>query len=70
VLNRQPLFKHKLAGFYLHHPQYRQLGEQLDWFFNCSNRYFFAGEAEPGAEALTRLRKLCAACREIERGSK
>lgn len=70
ALNRQPLFKHKLAGFYRQHPQYRQLGDQLDWFFNCSNRYFFAGEVDTGAEALGKLRKLCAACREIERGSK
>jgi mxaA protein len=70
ALNRQPLFKHKLAGFYRQHPQYKLVSEQLDWFFNCSNRYFFAGEAEPGLEALGKLRKLCAACREIERGSK
>lgn len=70
ALNRQPLFKHQLAGFYRQYPQYRQVGDQLDWFFNCSNRYFFSGDAEPGAEALGKLRKLCAACREIERGSK
>lgn len=70
ALNRQPLFKHKLAGFYLQHPQYRIVGEQLEWFFNCSNSYFFAGEAEPGPETLDKLRKLCADCREIERGSR
>jgi len=70
ALNRQPLFKHKLAGFYRQHPQYRSVGEQLEWFFNCSNSHFFAGVAEPGPEALDRLRKLCADCREIERGSK
>jgi mxaA protein len=70
ALNRQPLFKHKLAGFYRQYPQYRSVAGKLDWFFNCSNSYFFAGEAEPGAEALDRLRKLCAECREIERGSK
>jgi mxaA protein len=70
ALNRQPLFKHKLAGFYRQHPQYRSVAEQLEWFFNCSNGYFFAGVAESGPEALDKLRKLCADCREIERGGK
>lgn len=70
ALNRQPLFKHKLAEFYRQHPQYRSVGEQLEWFFNCSNSYFFAGVAESGPETLDRLKKLCADCREIERGSK
>jgi mxaA protein len=70
ALNRQPLFKHKLAGFYRQHPQYRSVGEQLEWFFNCSNSYFFAGVIESGPETLDKLRKLCADCREIERGSR
>ncbi|MGZ5051095.1 MAG: nonribosomal peptide synthetase MxaA [Methylobacter sp.] len=68
ALNRQPLFKHKLAGFFRQHPQYRSVGEQLEWFFNCSNSYFFVGAAESGPETLDRLKKLCADCREIERG--
>jgi mxaA protein len=70
ALNRQPLFKHKLAGFYRQHPQYRSVGEQLEWFFNCSNSYFFAGVIESGPETLDKLKKLCADCREIERGSR
>lgn len=69
-LHRKPLFKHKLAEFYQQYPQYRAAGQQLDWFFEYSNRYFFTDSADLGREALDKLRILCAHCREIERGSR
>lgn len=69
-LNKQPVFKHQLAVFFQCHPQYASASEQLEWFFEYSNRYFFAGEHRPVKDDLEKIKNLCRICREIERGSR
>lgn len=70
TLNRKPLFKHRLNEFYRHSPDYRKLADELSWFFEVSNLYFFGGRTEIGDAEFSRLRKLCHLCREVERGSR
>jgi mxaA protein len=69
-LNRKPLFRHQLAGFYRANPEYRRLDSQLNWFFNYSNHYFFSRNVSATALDLQKLIALCKACRQIERGSR
>lgn len=69
-LNGRPLFKHGLDLFYRVRPDYAGLAADLEWFFNYSNRYFFAGKQQGDETALARLKTLCLRCREIERGSR
>ena len=68
-LNGQPLFYKQLEDFYLRNPQYRQISAELAWFFNYSNRYFFAVGMIVVAQDLQQLKDLCERCRRIERGS-
>lgn len=70
-LHGKPVFLHKLADFYQHHPEYRGLADELAWFFDYSNRYFF-GDAStmPQEHDLQKLKTLCLHCREVERGSR
>lgn len=70
TLNGQPLFKHGLEGFYMHHPEYRSVASELDWFFDFSNRVLFAGQAGFGGEDWQKLSDLCQLCREIECGKR
>lgn len=69
TLNHGPLFAHRLADFYRRHPAYAVIGDELQWFFGCSDRYFFGG-GQADAETLQRLKNLCRLCRDIERGSR
>jgi mxaA protein len=69
-LNRKPLFRHQLEGFYQANPEYRRLDSQLSWFFNYSNHYFFSRNVSATALDLQKLIALCKACRQIERGSR
>jgi mxaA protein len=69
-LNGQPVFKHRLDIFYRKYPNYRQLGRELNWFFEYSSRYFFIGTENSGNVNLEKIKKLCQNCREIERGSR
>jgi len=69
-LNGQPLFSDRLHEFYRRNPPYRQISSQLSWFFNYSNRYFFAAGMIVVQQDLQQLRDLCEQCRKIERGSR
>ncbi|WKJ91982.1 nonribosomal peptide synthetase MxaA [Methylomonas montana] len=70
-LHGKPVFLHKLAEFYQSHPEYRSIADELAWFFDYSNRYFF-GEASATLQTadLEKIKTLCLHCREIERGSR
>ncbi|WP_231886518.1 nonribosomal peptide synthetase MxaA [Methylomonas methanica] len=70
-LHGKPVFLHKLAEFYQSHPEYRSIADELAWFFDYSNRYFF-GDAStmPQENDLQKIKTLCLHCREIERGSR
>ena len=70
TLNGQPLFPHKLNEFYILHPEYKAVKQQIDWFFNFSNQVLFAGWQEFGTAEWENLKDLCRLCREIERGSR
>lgn len=67
----KPVFLHKLAEFYQSHPEYRSIADELAWFFDYSNRYFFGdASSTPQESDLQRIKTLCLHCREIERGSR
>jgi mxaA protein len=70
-LHGKPVFLHKLAEFYQSYPEYRNVADELAWFFDYSNRYFF-GDAStmPQESDLQKIKTLCLHCREIERGSR
>lgn len=70
VLNDQPLFKHRLAGFYQTHAEYQSAAEQIDWFFNLSNAVLFAGKQDFAADDWQKLQDLCRVCRDIECGKR
>ncbi|MDP2902803.1 MAG: nonribosomal peptide synthetase MxaA [Methylovulum sp.] len=67
AVNGAPLFRHQLADFYQRHPHYQTASSQLEWFFQASNQYFFAG-ADTAADTVARCRTLCAFCLDIEQG--
>lgn len=71
TLHGKPVFLHRLADFYQIHPEYRHVADELVWFFDYSNRYFF-GDAStmPQENDLQKIKTLCLHCREIERGSR
>jgi len=70
-LHGKPVFLHKLADFYHSHPEYRSIADELAWFFDYSNRYFFGdASSTPQESDLQRIKTLCLHCREIERGSR
>lgn len=70
VLNDQPLFKHRLAGFYESHAEYQTAAEQIDWFFNFSNAVLFAGKQDFAPDDWQKLLELCRLCRDIECGKR
>ncbi|MBD9362584.1 nonribosomal peptide synthetase MxaA [Methylomonas fluvii] len=70
-LHGKPVFLHKLTEFYQSHPEYRSIADELAWFFDYSNRYFFADASIQSQEQdLQKLKAVCRHCREIERGSR
>ncbi|MEQ1635901.1 MAG: nonribosomal peptide synthetase MxaA [Methylococcales bacterium] len=69
-LYAQPLFHNRLADFYIDHPEYQQLSAELDWFFNCSNRFFFSQGMIPVEIDLEKLHSLCQSALNIERGKR
>ena len=64
----KPLFKHGLADFYAKEPEFKQLSEQIDWFFAFSERYFLPDRTYCTEEEFSQLKALCLDCRKIERG--
>ena len=65
------VFEHDLARFFVEHPRFEPLRAPIRAFFAESGRLFYGkGEAPPLPEArdLDRLRDLCRACRDVERG--
>lgn len=64
----KPLFKHCLADFYSQQPEFKQLADQIDWFFAFSDRYFFSNRTYCTEEEFFQLKALCLDCRKIERG--
>jgi len=67
-LNGKPLFQHKLADFYQRFPDYRQLDDELNWFFNVSNQCFFTSTQQTSHSIADKIRTLCRHCLLIERG--
>ncbi|MCD2452725.1 nonribosomal peptide synthetase MxaA [Methylicorpusculum oleiharenae] len=67
-LNHKPLFKHRLSEFYRLRPEFKEIGPELEWFFNFSNDYFFGGKPSAGADEWDALKKMCQRCVELERG--
>lgn len=70
VLNDQPLFRHRLAGFYQTHAEYQSAAEQIEWFFNFSNAVLFAGKQDFTPDDWHKLQELCRVCRDIECGKR
>lgn len=66
-LNQGILFKHQLASFFRQHGRYRALRNELEWFFDYSNRYYFAQQQRSDPEAVKKIKALCRACRHLER---
>ncbi len=69
TLHGRPLFSRQLGEFFRRNPEYQSLAGQFEWFFNLSNRFFFAG-GDISQEDWHKLRQFCRQCREIERGSR
>ncbi|MBS3963939.1 MAG: nonribosomal peptide synthetase MxaA [Methylomonas sp.] len=67
TLNGQPLFKHTLAEFYQRQPHYRVITQDIERFFDLSNRVLFGGQNH--IERAT-LIALCQQCRDIECGKR
>lgn len=65
-----PVFGHRLPDFLRAHPEFGQIQSELVWFFDYSNRFFFAGQPDLAGADCERLQKLCGWCRAIERGSR
>ena len=65
-----PVFGHRLQDFLSAHPEFGQIRSELAWFFDYSNRFFFAGQRDEADTDLVRLQTLCGLCRAIERGSR
>lgn len=64
----KPLFKDGLADFYAQQPEFKQLADQIEWFFAFSDRYFFSDRKYCTEEEFFQLKALCLDCRKIERG--
>ena len=64
------VFQHDLARFFAEHPRFRPLGARIESLFAESGALFYGGggEAPSGDRSLERLRDLCRACRDAERG--
>jgi mxaA protein len=66
ALNDKPLFKQDLPLLYQRKPQFEAVAPELDWFFNFSSLYFFAGRHYVAEQDFTRLQQLCRRCRKLE----
>lgn len=64
----RPLFAVQLADFLQQHPEYRTVSGQLQWFFNYSNRFYFAASMIVVEDDVQQLKTLCQQCRKIELG--
>ncbi len=69
-LNGEVLFKHQLQNFYHRHAGFRQLNDELEWFFEVSNRFYFSAEQQLDLQVVNRIRQLCRQCSQVERGAK
>lgn len=69
-LNGKPLFEHRLADFYQRYPNYQQMNDELIWFFNFSNQYFFSSDNKVNKNESDKIRTLCQYCLQIERGKR
>ncbi|MFI3135731.1 MAG: nonribosomal peptide synthetase MxaA [Methylococcaceae bacterium] len=69
TLNQRPLFHTQVHDFYRRYPDYKQMHEQVDWFFNYSNRYFFSNGMIAVTLDVDKLKQLCEQARKIEQGS-
>jgi len=67
-VNAAALFKPQLADFCRRHPGYQAVSAELAWFFEASERHFFAAADTDVSGDLARLQRLCARCRDIEKG--
>lgn len=67
-LNGKPLFKHHSHTFYQQFPRYKQLQNDLDWFFDYSNDYFFGSHTAPDKNSSHRIQQLSQNCLDVERG--
>jgi mxaA protein len=67
-LNGKPLFKHHCEAFYQQFPRYKQLQNELDWFFDYSNDCFFSSSADVDKNSASRIQRLSQHCLDIERG--
>ncbi|MFA5985542.1 MAG: nonribosomal peptide synthetase MxaA [Methylococcaceae bacterium] len=66
-LYQKPLFAYQLDDFFQQYPAFKPLKQQLTWFFEYSNRFFFIGDRMVDASARQQLQKICISCRQIER---
>ena len=64
------VFEHDLARFFDEHPRFEPLRTRIEALFTESARLFYGRDADPAAsgERIDRLRDLCRACRDLERG--
>ncbi len=69
-LNGKPLFRHRMADFYQHFPEYQQLEDELSWFFTCSEQYFFCPDSSVNKHHADKIKALCRHCLQIERGKR
>lgn len=69
-LNGKPLFEHRLADFYQRYPNYQQMNNELIWFFNFSNQYFFSSDNMVNKNDSDKVKTLCQHCLQIERGKR
>ncbi len=67
-LNGKPLFQHRLTNFYQRFPDYQQLNDELVWFLNYSNQYFFSSDNLINKNDSYKIKALCQHCLQIERG--
>ncbi len=68
-INGAPLFAAQRVDFCRRHPKFQVVATELAWFFDCSERHFFAAASPVDTAAdWARLQRLCVRCRDIERG--
>ena len=64
------VFRHDLARFFAEHPRFEPLAARIESLFAESGALFYGGggESPSGDRGVERLRDLCRACRDAERG--
>ena len=65
------VFEHDLARFFVKHPRFEPLRAPIAALFTESGTVFYGDGATPAAHdgSLNRVRDLCRACRDVERGA-